>query len=66
MFEIVEQLDAPAIIVSFVAVVFVFRAFIELNDKLIDIVKSSTSAMNDLTAAFHALREEVKELRRAL
>lgn len=66
MFEIVEQLDAPAIIVSFVAFVFVFRAFIELNDKLIEIVKSSTQAMNELTAAFHALREEVKEVRRSL
>jgi|DEB0MinimDraft_4_1074332.scaffolds.fasta_scaffold14406_3 hypothetical protein len=57
---VIERLDGPAVLVSFVFLMLVWRAFTALNQQLIAIVKESTTAMHELTSAFKELREEVR------
>ena len=62
--SVIENLDGPAVMICFVFLMLVWRAFVALNNQLVEMVKDSTKAMQDLTAAFQALRDELRDIRR--
>lgn len=57
---VIESLDGPAILISFTFLILVWRAFVALNTKLIELVMDSTKAMVELEKAFVSLREEIR------
>lgn len=57
---VIESLDGPAIVISFVCLAMLWRAFTTLNAKLILLVQDSTKAMVELEKAFTSLRDELR------